>query len=195
MRCVEKINDLSFFLSFRSKGYLMLTFSNSYVLWLLRCVQLRLVTVTFCDVNVVWCYVLSQYPARYMIRFEIKTWVEVQVQKFFHRYTYGHCNLTPRIVSTWTWTDGIMYMERLCFITTIRGITDKPAVWISMPVVHQQSGFVATNVHWLCNPQSGIMVAIILRTVIRQGSAANLCNPVNSATHRQDMLLFYHEEW
>ncbi len=39
----------------------MLTFWNSYVLWLLRCVQLRLVTVTFCDVNVVWCYVLSQY--------------------------------------------------------------------------------------------------------------------------------------
>ncbi len=30
----------------------MLTFCNSYVLWLLRCVQLRLVTVTFCDVNV-----------------------------------------------------------------------------------------------------------------------------------------------
>ncbi len=40
----------------------MLTFCNSYVLWLLRCVQLRLVTVTFCDINVVWCYVLSQYP-------------------------------------------------------------------------------------------------------------------------------------
>ncbi len=39
----------------------MLTFCNSYVLWLQRCVQLRLVTVTFCDVNVVWCYVLSQY--------------------------------------------------------------------------------------------------------------------------------------
>jgi hypothetical protein len=39
----------------------MLTFCNSYVLWLLRCVQLRLVTVTFCDVNVVWCYILSQY--------------------------------------------------------------------------------------------------------------------------------------
>jgi hypothetical protein len=39
----------------------MPTFCNSYVLWLLRCVQLRLVTVTFCDVNVVWCYVLSQY--------------------------------------------------------------------------------------------------------------------------------------
>jgi hypothetical protein len=39
----------------------MLSFCNSYVLWLLRCVQLRLVTVTFCDVNVVWCYVLSQY--------------------------------------------------------------------------------------------------------------------------------------
>jgi hypothetical protein len=39
----------------------MLTFCNSYVLWLLHCVQLRLVTVTFCDVNVVWCYVLSQY--------------------------------------------------------------------------------------------------------------------------------------
>ncbi len=40
----------------------MLKFWNSYVLWLLRCVQLCLVTVTFCDVNVVWCYVLSQYP-------------------------------------------------------------------------------------------------------------------------------------
>ncbi len=39
----------------------MLTFCNSYVLWLLRCVQLRLVTVTFCDVNVVWCYVFLQY--------------------------------------------------------------------------------------------------------------------------------------
>ncbi len=39
----------------------MLTFCNSYVLWLLRCVQLRLVTVTFCDVIAVWCYVLSQY--------------------------------------------------------------------------------------------------------------------------------------
>ncbi len=37
------------------------TFCNSYVLWLLRCVQLRLVTVTLCDVNVVWCYILSQY--------------------------------------------------------------------------------------------------------------------------------------
>ncbi len=41
--------------------YFMLTFWNSYVLWLLRCVQLGLVTVTICDVNVVWCYVLSQY--------------------------------------------------------------------------------------------------------------------------------------
>jgi hypothetical protein len=39
----------------------MLTFCNSYVLWQLRYVQLRLVTVTFFDVNVVWCYVLSQY--------------------------------------------------------------------------------------------------------------------------------------
>ncbi len=39
----------------------MLTVCNSYVLWLQRCVHLRLVTVTFCDVNVVWCYVLSQY--------------------------------------------------------------------------------------------------------------------------------------
>ncbi len=39
----------------------MLTFCNFYVLWLLRCVQLRLVTVTICDINVVWCYVLSQY--------------------------------------------------------------------------------------------------------------------------------------
>ncbi len=39
----------------------MITFCNSYVLWLLRCVQLRLVTVTFFDVNVVWCHVLSQY--------------------------------------------------------------------------------------------------------------------------------------
>jgi hypothetical protein len=39
----------------------MFTFCNSYVLWLLRCVKLRLVTVTFCDINVVWCYVLSQY--------------------------------------------------------------------------------------------------------------------------------------
>ncbi len=27
----------------------MITFCNSYVLWLQRCVQLRLVTVTFCD--------------------------------------------------------------------------------------------------------------------------------------------------
>ncbi len=40
----------------------MLTFCNSYILWLLRCVQISLVTVTFCGVNVVWCYVLSQYP-------------------------------------------------------------------------------------------------------------------------------------
>jgi hypothetical protein len=40
-------------------------------LWLLRCVQLRLVTVTFCDVNVVWCYVLSQYPC----------------------YTFSHCTV------------------------------------------------------------------------------------------------------
>ncbi len=39
----------------------MLTFCNSYVLWLLRCVKLHLVTVTFCDVNDVWWYVLSQY--------------------------------------------------------------------------------------------------------------------------------------
>ncbi len=39
----------------------MLTFCNSYILWLLCCVQLRLVTVTFCDIDVVWCYVLSQY--------------------------------------------------------------------------------------------------------------------------------------
>jgi hypothetical protein len=39
----------------------MLTFCNSYVLWLLRCVQLRLVTVTYCDINIAWCYVLSQY--------------------------------------------------------------------------------------------------------------------------------------
>ncbi len=31
------------------------TFCNSYVLWLLRCVQLRLVTVTFCDIHVVCC--------------------------------------------------------------------------------------------------------------------------------------------
>jgi hypothetical protein len=30
-----------------STSYVMLTFCNSYVLWLLRCVQLRLVTVTF----------------------------------------------------------------------------------------------------------------------------------------------------
>ncbi len=46
----------------------MITFCNSYVLWLLRCVQLRLVTVTFCDVNVVWCYVLSQHPQRSWVR-------------------------------------------------------------------------------------------------------------------------------
>jgi hypothetical protein len=39
----------------------MLAFCNCYVLWLLRCVKLRLVTATFCDVAVVWCYVLSQY--------------------------------------------------------------------------------------------------------------------------------------
>ena len=39
----------------------MLTFCNYYILWLLRCVQLCLVTVTFCDVNIVLCYVLSQY--------------------------------------------------------------------------------------------------------------------------------------
>ncbi len=40
----------------------MLTLCNFYVLWLLRYVQLRLVTVTFCDINFVWCYALSQYP-------------------------------------------------------------------------------------------------------------------------------------
>ncbi len=40
----------------------MLTFCNSYILWLLCCVQLRLVAVTFSDVYVMWCYVLWQYP-------------------------------------------------------------------------------------------------------------------------------------
>ncbi len=45
----------------KRKCYLMHTFCNSNVLWLLRCVLLRLVTVTFCDINVVWGYVMSQY--------------------------------------------------------------------------------------------------------------------------------------
>ncbi len=35
----------------------MLTICNSYVLWLLRCVQLCLVTVTLSDVYITWCYV------------------------------------------------------------------------------------------------------------------------------------------
>ncbi len=37
----------------------MLMFCNSYVLWLLRFVQLRLITVTFSDVYVTWCYICS----------------------------------------------------------------------------------------------------------------------------------------
>jgi hypothetical protein len=41
--------------------YVTLAFCNSYVLWLLRCVLLRLVTVTLSDVYVTWCYVLSQH--------------------------------------------------------------------------------------------------------------------------------------
>ena len=60
----------------------MLTFCNSYVLWLLRCVQLRLGTVTFCDVNVVWCYVLSQY------RVHSYTWYTRVSQNNFLRQKY-----------------------------------------------------------------------------------------------------------
>ncbi len=71
----------------------MLTFCNYFVLWLLRCVQLRLVTVTFCDVNVVWCYVLSQYRiqacifdhvgvttmvGRIRIRIQLKGMIQIQ---------------------------------------------------------------------------------------------------------------------
>ncbi len=43
----------------------MLTFCNSYVLWLLRCVQLRLVTVTFCDINIVWCYTFCRSTIKF----------------------------------------------------------------------------------------------------------------------------------
>ncbi len=40
----------------------MFTFWNSYVLWLLRLETLTFSDVTLSDINVVWCYVWSQYP-------------------------------------------------------------------------------------------------------------------------------------
>ncbi len=65
----------------------MLTFCNSYVLWLLRCVQLRLVTVTFCDVAVVWCYVLSQYPRPSWDNWRCSTQWQAQTPHKAHLWT------------------------------------------------------------------------------------------------------------
>jgi hypothetical protein len=65
----------------------MITFCNSYVLWLLRCVHLRLGTVTFWDVNVVWCYVLSQYHS-WQTHLPVSTAVTLYFNRLCHvRYS------------------------------------------------------------------------------------------------------------
>ncbi len=80
----------------------MLTFCNSYFLWLLRCVQLRLVTVTFCDINVVWWYILSQYR-------ECTSSQEIEIKACLKKRN-------PRVSSakgSWWWGD-VEMGEKLC---------------------------------------------------------------------------------
>ncbi len=47
-----------------SLGFLTFTYWNSYVFKLLRLETLTSSDVTLSDINVVWCYVLSQYPEK-----------------------------------------------------------------------------------------------------------------------------------
>jgi hypothetical protein len=83
----------------------MLTFCNSYVLWLLRCVQLRLVTVTFCDINVVWCYVLSQYRSAPIISCS--------------RIGRSIMGISKSLTETWMWKLGLWsrnsFSGNICF--------------------------------------------------------------------------------
>jgi hypothetical protein len=44
--------------------YVTFTFWYSYVLKLVRLETLTFSDLTFCDMNVVWCYVLSQYQIK-----------------------------------------------------------------------------------------------------------------------------------
>ena len=96
--------------------YLMLTFCNSYVLWLLRCVKLRLVTVTFCDVKVVWCYVLSRYRiqaciwdhvgvttmvGRIRIRIQLKGMIQIQFNGCKSAKMYSTLRKTHQ--NGWVW--------------------------------------------------------------------------------------------
>ncbi len=64
---------------------------------MLCCVQLRLVTVTFCDVNVVWCYILSQYQLFYMGRF-----------RTVFPVLYKTGNLTIKLSSKW-WNNSTIH--------------------------------------------------------------------------------------
>jgi hypothetical protein len=77
----------------------MITFCNSYALWLLPCVQLRLVTVTFCDINVVWCYVLSQYLCSTLTCLHHKR-PELHQDLYGRVYTTKACAAPGRVYTT-----------------------------------------------------------------------------------------------
>ncbi len=72
--------------------FLMFTFWNSYVLKQLRLETLTFSDVTFCDINVVWCYVLSQYPDTVVRRHychicHIKGEVNTEMRRQWQRWT------------------------------------------------------------------------------------------------------------
>jgi hypothetical protein len=120
------------------------------------------------------------------------------------------CNLIPRMVRNRNiqpprdktkWNG----MPTVCSITAIRSIRIHICGRDQHVMVHQWSGFVSATVQsaeWNpgCTPRLWYFAIMYKYTqdsthgtfsAIRLGSAYYLCNPVNSATHWQDLFLVY----
>ncbi len=74
-----------------SLRFLTCTFWNSYVLKLLLLETLTFCDVTLIDINVVWCYVLSQYRINGTVRPDWSAWewhLWIRLEKNINRYRF-----------------------------------------------------------------------------------------------------------
>ncbi len=91
----------------------MLRIYNSYVLWLLRCVELRLVSVTLSDVYVTWCYVLYQHHLHCLTKPNTRF-----LRQTLYACTYNTYSIRGRVLNLreWRWTNpGVNFSRRKWF--------------------------------------------------------------------------------
>jgi hypothetical protein len=131
----------------------MLTFRNYYVLWLLRCVQLRLVKVTLSDGNVVWCYVLSQHR-KYSLKLQCGPYLccahlssfLLQSQNIFLFYVYMQQCLLPLLHKT----EDFVINEKTHYFPSYRRWPPPPRRYYGLPFWHAENFQVMFYViyHW-----------------------------------------------